>query len=393
MLIGIDARLYEAAGPGRYTRNLIRQLEQVDNENDYVIFMTGAGSQSYHPQNPRFKKWIADYKIYSIEEQTLFLKDLIQARLDLLHVPHFNIPIFYPKKIVVTIHDLIMHKFVGKSATTLPTPTYFLKNLAYKLVTTFATRKASRIIVPSETVKNDILEVYSGLDSKKIVVTYEGVDDTLLKLSPANVKTSVIRLEEMKITNMYFLYVGSSYVHKNLNILLIAYRDFLEKFGKTIHLVVAGKIDNFSQRLAGFAHALKLDGKVIFPARYSENEYVKEEDLAILYKNAAAYVFPSLSEGFSITPLEAQAFGIPVLLSDIPTHREIFKDSVLYFNPQSVIEITESLSKILSDENLRSDLINKGNENVKRFSWREMAEKTLQVYKESVGSEASKLSL
>ncbi len=384
MLIGIDARLYEAAGPGRYIRNLIKELEQIDVENDYIIFVTGAGSKLYKPANPRFKKWISDYKVYSSEEQTLFLRDLIQARLDLLHVPHFNIPILYHRKMIVTIHDLIMHKFSGKKATTLPAPSYFFKNIAYKLVTIFATRRAVKIIVPSETVKNDILSFYGGLDSKKIIVTYEGVDDSLLKLSPADSKSSAVRLEEMKITNKYILYVGSSYVHKNLNILLIAYRDFLEKSATNLHLVIAGKIDNFSQRLAGFAHALKLDGKVIFPARYSENEYVKEEDLAILYKNAAAYVFPSLSEGFSITPLEAQAFSIPVVLSDISTHKEIFKDSVLYFNPESVIEITECLSRILTDENLRSDLIKKGNENVRRFSWKKMAEQTLQAYKESV---------
>ena len=383
MKIGIDARLYEAAGPGRYIRNLIRELEQIDNENDYIIFVTGAGSKLYHPQNPKFKKWISDYKIYSMEEQTMFLRDLIQARLDLLHVPHFNVPALYPRKVVVTIHDLIMHKFAGKKATTLPGPSYFFKNIAYKLVTIFATKKATRIIVPSETVKNDIQSFYSGINPKKIIVTYEGVDDSLLKLSPIDTKSSTVRLEEMKITNKYLLYVGSSYIHKNLNILLIAYRDFLEKSATNLHLVVAGRIDNFSQRLAGFAHALKLDGKVIFPARYSENEYVKEEDLAILYKNATAYVFPSLSEGFSITPLEAQAFGIPVVLSDIPTHKEIFQDSVLYFNAESVIEITECLSKILSDENLRFDLIRKGNENVKRFSWKKMAEQTLQIYKES----------
>lgn len=384
MLIGIDARLYHSAGPGRYTRNLISELEKIDKENDYIIFVTKSGSESYKPKNPRFKKWIADYKIYSVEEQTVFLKDLIQARLDLLHVPHFNIPILYPRKIVVTIHDLIMHKFAGKKATTLPTPSYYVKNIAYKLVTIFATRKASKIIVPSETVKKDILDFYKGLDAKKIVVTYEGVDETLLKLSPVDTKSSSVRLEEMKIVNRYLLYVGSSYVHKNLNALLIAYRDFLSRYGKTVHLVIAGKIDNFSQRLAGFAHALQLDGKVIFPARYSESEYVKEEDLAILYKNATAYVFPSLSEGFSITPLEAQAFGVPVILSDIPTHKEIFGDSALYFNPSSVIEMSEAFSKMMSDDVLRSDLIKKGAENVKKYSWRSMAEKTLHAYEESV---------
>ena len=281
------------------------------------------------------------------------------------------------------MHDLTMHNFSGKSASTLPSPYHAIKKIAYRLVTSIAARKPAKIIVPSETVKEALLSTYKSIHESKITVTREGVDNTLLDLSPSDTKSSSVRLEEMKIVNDYFLYVGSSYVHKNLNLLMIAFRDFLQKESSSMQLVVAGRIDDFSQRLAGFSHALKLDNKVIFPARYSENEYVLENDLAILYKSATAYVFPSLSEGFSITPLEAQAFGVPVVLSDIPVHKEIFKDSVLYFNPESVIELTEMLSKISMDEDLRKDLIAKGFENTKNFSWKTMAQKTLQVYEEA----------
>lgn len=184
----------------------------------------------------------------------------------------------------------------------------------------------------------------------------------------------------MGIKTRYFLYVGSSYPHKNINTLIVSYKEFLERSGHNNQLIIAGKIDDFSQRVAAFSHALQLDNKVIYAAKFSENKYVSDKDLAYLYRGALAYVFPSLKEGFSITPLEAQAFGVPVVLSDIPTHREIFGESVLYFDPKSNIDITEKLTQVSSDENLRNTLIRAGLENVKKYSWRKMAEETLKIY-------------
>ena len=101
MKIGIDARLYGSAGIGRYISNLILELENIDQENEYIIFVTKQGSELYHPSKPNFKKWIADYKEYTMSEQSRFLMDLLQARLDVYHVPHFNVPVLYPKKLAL----------------------------------------------------------------------------------------------------------------------------------------------------------------------------------------------------------------------------------------------------------------------------------------------------
>lgn len=379
MKIGIDARFYGVAGPGRYVSNLISELEKIDQKNQYIIFLTKKGSDLYHPKNPNFKKWIADIPWYTIMEQTNLFTEFLRADLDLLHVPHFNVPILYTRKTIITIHDLTMHEFNSTAVTTLPGPLYEAKKLAYKLVINRAASRAKKIIAPSGTVRDEIIQKLKK-KPEKIIVTYEGVDQGLLANSPRDERVLLTRIEEMGIKSRYFLYVGSAYPHKNLNTLIVSYKEFLSRSGLENQLVLAGKIDDFSQRIAAFSHALNLDQKVIYAAKFSENKYVSDKDLAYLYRGALAYIFPSLKEGFSITPLEAQAFGVPVVLSDIPTHREIFGDSVLYFDPKSNIDITEKLNQIVVDQNLRHDLINRGFENVKKYSWTKMAEETLKVY-------------
>ena len=394
MKIGIDARFYGVAGPGRYISCLISELEKKDKTNEYVIFVTKEGSKKYHPQNANFKKWISDYPWYSVQEQTSFLIDLMRARLDLLHVPHFNIPILYPKKFVVTIHDLIMHEADSQTATTKSPMLFTFKKLVYRFVLNWAAMKSKKIIVPSETVKKEILENIKAVKDQKIVVTYEGVGENLLKLAPSDKHVISTQLEEKGIREQYFLYVGSSYPHKNLNTLVVSFKDLLnDNPSIKVQLVIAGKVDDFSQRLAGFVHALKLDHKIIFAAKYAENNYVSDKDVAYLYKGALAYVFPSLKEGFSITPLEAQSFGVPVLLSDIPTHKEVFGESVEYFQPKSTVELTKKMQVIVKDKELREDLIKRGNENIKKYSWSEMADKTLEIYNNTLSnSKTSNLS-
>ena len=388
MKIGIDARLYGETGIGRYISNLIKELEQIDNENDYIIFVNDSANKSYTPNNPRFKKWLLNAKWYSLEEQLLGFKEFWQARLDVLHVPHLNVPILYNKKIVVTIHDLTMSSFPTKA----PKPKseqypieFDYKKTGYEVVLRSAVMRSKRIIAPSNAVSADIQKKF-GVSKDKISVTYESVDSAIIKGVPHDVGVLKNRLEELQINNNYFLYVGSAYEHKNLNLLIVSFNELLKNLGTKIQLVIAGGKDRFVERLAAFSHALQLDGKVIYPTKYVETKYMPDKDLAYLYRGAMAYVFPSLSEGFSITPLEAQSAGVPVLISDIPVHREIFGDSAAYFNPKSNIDLTEKMYEIYKNQSFREQLIQRGNENVKKYSWRKMAEETLNIYKDVVNS-------
>ena len=174
MRILIDARLYglENAGLGRYINNLVGKLSELDSKNEYVILLRKKYFDSLKlPGN--WKKVLVEFRHYSFSEQ-LFLPLLINKEYpDIVHFPHFNIPIFYRGKFVVTIHDLLMHKQKGMDATTLSMFNYIIKRLGYRFVFDMAIRNSSYIVVPSNTVKDELVRVYKGV-VEKINVIYEG---------------------------------------------------------------------------------------------------------------------------------------------------------------------------------------------------------------------------
>lgn len=268
MKIGIDARLYGNSGIGRYIKNLILELEKIDTSNDYVIFASKEISDIYRPKNPRFKKWIVKASIYSVEEQTVLWKEFMSARLDLLHVPHFNVPYFYKRKFVCTIHDFTMLS-LNFEATSKNQVEYLIKHTGQNMIINKAIKKSKGIIVPSEVVKKDVQENY-GIAESKIRVTHEGVDDSITKHIPADGGAMRLKLERYNIKNKYFLYVGNAYPHKNLNNLIVAHKENLQNLKTTTQLIIAGKVDPFSQRLAAFVNGLKLTDKIIFAARYTD---------------------------------------------------------------------------------------------------------------------------
>src|SRR5260221_9542612 len=183
--IGIDCRLagIHHAGIGRYTENLIKRLPALGPEFQWVFFFSNQkqveevlGDLVTHPQ---VQVVIAPIRHYSLAEQLQLPGMFIQQKLDLLHIPHFNVPLLYYGKLVITIHDLLWHEYRGLGVTTLSPWLYYLKYGGYRFVVSQAVRKASKILVPAETIKQTLLRFYPIL-SDKIVVTKEGVDDRFL---------------------------------------------------------------------------------------------------------------------------------------------------------------------------------------------------------------------
>ena len=220
MRIGIDARLINETGVGRYIRNLVREIGHQDKINEYTIFLKKKEYTSFELPNPRWKKVLADVGWHSVSEQLIMPWLLFQARLDLVHIPYFNIPIFYPGRMVATIHDLTILHFDTGRATTLPWILYKLRRVGYRIALAVGLRRVRTIIAVSQTTKKEIIDHFH-VQPKKIVVTYEGVDEEVsAKGGPASGWKSQKRI----IENPYFLYVGKAYPHKNLETLLAAYR-------------------------------------------------------------------------------------------------------------------------------------------------------------------------
>jgi glycosyltransferase involved in cell wall biosynthesis len=371
MRIGIDARFYGSLGKGlgRYTQKLIEYLEKIDEINQYFIFMRKENWEEYQPKRNNFTKIMANIPWYSLKEQIFFPKILKGHQLDLVHFPHFNVPYFYNGKFVVTIHDLILFRFPTKKATTLSPFLYFFKRLGYRAVINRAAKRARAIIAVSNYTKKDILENFE-IDPQKIFVTHEAAD---IKNHLPDMTHDEI-LKKYGIMKPYILYVGNAYPHKNLERLVTAFQDVVKKH-PGLHFVMVGKSDYFYQRL----NKLVTDNKITNIIFAGE---VDEKHLNVIYQESKLYVFPSLYEGFGLPPLEAMRMDIPVVSSNSSCLPEILGEAAYYFDPRGVSEISESIEKVLTDIHLRQELIEHGQEQIRKYSWIDLAKKTLDIYQE-----------
>jgi len=164
----------------------------------------------------------------------------------------------------------------------------------------------------------------------------------------------------------YILYVGNAYPHKNLERLILAFNNLIRD-GFDCRLILVGEKDRFYKKL-------KIGGKII------PTGFISDEELDNLYKNSALCVFPSLCEGFGLPPLEAMKRRVPVVCSNMGSLPEILGESAVYFNPLDIDDITEKIKMVLMDNNLIKKLVQKGFEQVMKYSWSDMAEKTLKQY-------------
>lgn len=366
MKIGIDVRLWDESGVGRYIRNLVKNLELIDKENRYVLFALPKNYNSVK-KAVRNRKWRvvnADFRWHTIDEQIKFPKILEKEKLDIVHFPYFSVPIFYDLPYVLTIHDLIIDHFPTGKASTLNPFLYKAKLIGYKYVIAKAAENAKKIITVSKATKKEIID-HLKIEPKNVTVIYEAVDD---KIASKN-----LRGKKKK----YFLYVGNAYPHKNLDRLINAFANFNKK---DISLVLVGKEDYFYKGLKEKVKNMEIRNRVLF------YENVSDEELSKLYKNAIALIMPSLMEGFGLPILEAMANKCLVLASGIPAFRELCGKNAIFFDPENLDSISQKL-KYVSVNRSSSKIKNmtkNGLKHVENFSWQRAAEETLEIYESSV---------
>ena len=373
MNIGIDARMYglENAGIGRYIINLTRELFILDKTNTYTLFLRSKYARILKvPKN--VNKVTANFRHYSLLEQTKFPKLIEKYKVDLMHFPHFNVPLLYNKHFVVTIHDLLWHKTKGLAVTSLSPFKYALKYFAYRAVVNHAIDRAQAIMVPSEYVKKDV--VGYGANKKLTTVTYEGVDDHL-----STTKTGSFNefAKKWKIAKPFVIYTGSAYPHKNVKTLIEAIAELQVERKTGLNLVIVSSRTIFLDKLKKYVQRHKLTNLVKFTG------YLTDKEVKTLYREAVALVHPSLSEGFGLTGLEAMSVGLPVVSSNSASLPEIYGTAASYFNPKSRVDLEEKLNTIVTDEAMRKILSQAGRERVKDFSWKKMAMQCLEIYQKT----------
>lgn len=361
MTIGIDARLWNQTGIGRYIRNLVTELGKIDHENQYVLFCRPEDiedirlvvSSKQYVVIPTGIKW------HSVSEQLEFPRLLNKYNLDLVHFPYFSVPIFYKKPYVVTVHDLIINHFPTGQASTLPSPFYKLKRMGYNYILNKAIHSAKKIIAPSNATRDEIIDHYK-ISKNKIAVTQEGVDPSMAGFAP------VI----FKIQDPYFLYVGNCYPHKNVEKLIDAFEIFSNTHPE-YKLKLVGKSDFFYKRLRK-----KVNNKNI-----EFLGFVSDLELSKLYSQATATCVPSLMEGFGLTALEAIQMGSLVIVSKIPSLVEVCGKHAQYFDPSDTLSIVSLMEEVISlSAAEKKERVKIGQKHAETFSWGKTAQLTLDVY-------------
>ena len=374
MRIGIDARLYgPKTGIGRYTQQLIAQLEKIDNQNEYVIFLRADDWRLYQPSTSNFSKQPVKPRYYSLAEQIAMPFYIKRARVELMHFTHFTVPLLYRQPFVVTIHDLILLDFPSARATKLSPWLYKLKCHGYLKTLRHAVNSACQIITVSEFTKNR-LQTKLSVSDKKITVTYEAASNEMIDVNPPQpVKTSdAVDLARYGVKQPYLLYVGNAYPHKNLPRLIEAFKEVKKRLPK-LQLVLVGQRDYFYDRLR--REHTGVDGLVL-------TGFVPDKALTTFYQQASLYVFPSLTEGFGLPPLEAMSHGLPVAAAKAGSLPEVLGEAAAYFNPQDKNDIIKTITNLLVNDKKRLTLANLGKTQVKKYSWRRLATQTLQIYQQ-----------
>lgn len=376
--IVIDARLWSESGIGRYIRNLISSLQKIDKSNkqslrsndlEYFILLLKKDYDNLKFENKNFRKVEADFKWYGLSEQIELPGILKSLKPDLVHFPHFNMPLFYRGKFIVTIHDLIHHHFHMRRATTKDPFTYKIKTWGYKQIFNNAISKSSQIIVPSIFVKKQIIDEYQIPDNR-IIVTPEAVEQSIIDAASKNHQDILEKLKQKyQIKGQYLYYVGNAHPHKNLQVLIKVFQKIRKKY-PDYQLVLSGPNHHFWQQI----RKEKDFDNVIF------TDFVSDKEMVAFYQNAIAFIMPSLEEGFGIPVLEAMACSCPVISSNAASLPEVGGEAVLYFDPKNEEDMLQKIQQVLSDERLRKELIQKGNRKFKDFSWEKLAKKTWDIY-------------
>lgn len=372
MRIGIDARFYgrEGKGLGRYTERLLAHLTERKTDHEFIVFLRRENFSDFQPTASNVRTVLADVPWYSWREQLQFPRILAAQRLDLMHFLHFNVPVLYRRPFVVTVHDLILLHFPTQRASTRSAPAYWFKHALYRAVVSSAVRRARNVLTVSEFSRGDLARTF-GTPGERITVTYEAAD---VLPGPAEPPTGV-RLSP----RAFYLYVGNAYPHKNLEWLLTTLAPEWGSGREQFPLVAVGRRDYFYERLAELAHRLGVSQWVYWLGG------VEDPTLKWLYANAAAYLFPSRYEGFGLPGLEAMLEGLPVIAARASSLPEVYGDAALYVDPTDGRSLLHALARLRNEPALRAELVRRGTARVAKYSWRRMAEQTLEVYERCRG--------
>lgn len=423
MTIGIDAsraNKKHKTGTEWYSYYLIRWLAKLDNKNQYILYtdapliggLLDLGTPQYIPgsgcyeqvefdadgfqiiKSPynNFKAKILSWPFSFFWTQGRLSLEMLFYRPDILFVPSHTLPIIHPLNSVITIHDIAFekdkdlyqqenvneeagryHLILNFLVRILTLGKYRANNIDYlRWSTKFGIRHAKKVITVSNYSKNDLVQWYR-VDKNKITVIYNGYNRFIFKKVEDELAIDNV-LKKYGVSRPYLFYVGRVEKKKNIPKLIEAF-SLAKQDGKNFNckLVLAGKAGYGYDEVTYAIQEFGLSRDVLLTG------WVEEDDLPFLFGGAFAFIFPSNYEGFGIPLLQAMACQTPIITSCSTSIPEVVGDAAILCNPLSARSTADAISRVVNESELRHNLIQRGSERVKMFSWQKCAEETLKI--------------
>lgn len=358
MRIAIDARIINS-GTGRYIERLLHYLEEIDATNEYLILVRQADLGYYKPNKPNFKVIEAEFGNYSFGEQFGLARLLYRLKPDLVHFCMPQQPLLYVRPSVTSVLDLNLLRITANDD--MGPIELQIKKAIFGAMLWIVSHRTKHVISISEYTKQDLIK-FSGIRPGKVTVAYPAAD-----IAPGNPEP----MPEFE-GKPYIMYVGRAEPYKNNRGLILAHQQLLRSH-PDLQLVIVGRKDVLREADMQWVSEHNYENVAFLG-------FVSDQQLAWLYKNALAYVFPSFMEGFGLPGLEAMLYGAPVAASHASCIPEILGDAAVYFNAHKQDDMVRVVGGLISNDKQRAELVKRGRMQAQKYSWRRMAEQILGVY-------------
>ena len=380
MKIGINALFFQfpASGSGQYLTQLLRALAEVDSQNEYILLgPQPVGQRSIPDRFPYVVKPVPAFAARSermrklLWEQFTAPAEAHKACVDLFHIPYFAPPYFPRTPGIITIHDVIPLRLpLYRSSPTMN---------AYMRLIARAAHKAALIITVSQHAKQDMIDALE-LPSERIRVIYEAAGDEYHPINDPSILAAV--RARYGLGERYILYLGGLDQRKNVPQLVRAFARLHDEslHDSTLQLLISGNPDQLHGPLfpdpRPVAANLGMTGQILY-------RFIEEEDKPAIYSGASLFVFPSLYEGFGLTPLEAMSCGTPVICSNRTSLPEVVGDAAITLDPDNIQAMVEAMRSVLTNRELQADLRARSLQRATLFNWRKTATETVAAYEEA----------
>lgn len=368
MNIGVDLSAIQTTKSGVewYSHQLVTEMiEQLAPDEQLFLFSTretGFEGEADRRANVHVVK--SDFPYQEPWRQLLLPFQLRKYEIDVCFFTNFVLSVLARCPMVLTIHDLSFKLFPR---------THSLRRVIWaRSLVPVSTRRSKRIIADSNNTKLDLLR-FMNINAAKIKVVHLGAP---AQFNPESRPDDEEALKHYGISKPYVLFVGTLEPRKNLNFLIKGFDKASQK-NPDLHMVLAGRRGWMAQAIFDELERRDLLGKVHITG------YVKDQYLPALYREAVAFIYPSLYEGFGLPPLEAMASGIPVIVSKGSSLPEVVGDAGLYIDPLSVDELAEAIDRVANDSELVADLREKGFQQAAQFSWQQAARETMEILRDA----------